>query len=95
MQQQLSTELSVYEALVQGRALDLLSPHWVQAHEHGANPNDYSQTQVLGQWVRNSESKVQWIRCASARAEGRYEQWHCHATRGRVSMSNDLVCFDF
>ena len=33
MKQQLSTELSMYEARVEGRAVDLLSPPWVQAHE--------------------------------------------------------------
>lgn len=70
MKQQLSTELSMYEAHVDGRAVDLLSPPWVQAHEKWAHPSDYSQTHQLGQLVRDSAPQVQWIRYASVRAEG-------------------------
>jgi len=114
MKQQLSTELSLYEAWVEGRAIDLLAPPWSQAHAHWAHPSDYTQTHQLGQRVRQTAPEVQWIRYASVRAadhvcaavfdprclsmvspEGRYEQWHCHATHDRVTLSNGRVRFDF
>jgi hypothetical protein len=68
MKQQLSTELSMYEARVEGRAIDLLAPPWSQAHAHWAHPSDYTQTQQLGQQVRQTAPEVQWIRYASVRA---------------------------
>ncbi len=114
MKQQLSTELSLYEAWVEGRAIDLLAPPWLQAHEYWAHPSDYTHTHQLGQQVRQTAPEVQWIRYASVRAadhvcaavfdprclsmvspEGRYEQWHCHATHDRVTLSNGRVRFDF
>lgn len=114
MKQQLSTELSLYEASVNGRAIDLLAPAWSQAHASWAHPSDYTQTHQLGQLIRQTAPEVQWIRYASVRAadhvcaavfdprclsmvspEGRYEQWHCHATHDRVTLSNGRVRFDF
>ena len=68
MKQQLSTELSMYEALVKGRAIDLLAPPWSQAHDCWKHPSDYTQTQQLGQQVRQTAPEVQWIRYASVRA---------------------------
>lgn len=114
MKQQLSTELSMYEALIEGRAIDLMAPPWSQAHAYRAHPSDYTQTHHPGQLIRQTAPEVQWIRYASVRAadhvcaavfdprslamlspEGRYEQWHCHATHDRVTLSNGRVRFDF
>jgi hypothetical protein len=114
MKQTLSTEHSMYEASVQGRALDLLSHPWVLAQALWMHPSDYAQTQKLATLVRDSQTEVTWIRYASVRAtdhvcaavfdphsltmvtpEGRYEQWHCHTTADRVTLSNGRVRFDF
>lgn len=114
MKQSISTEHSMYEASVQGRALDLLSHPWVSAQEHWMHPGDYTETQKLATLVRDSQTKVTWIRYASVRArdhvcaavfdprsltmvtpDGRYEQWHCHTTADRVTLSNGRVRFDF
>ena len=111
--QPLSTEHSMYEAVVSGRALDLLSPPWSQAAAQWTHPSDYTETQKLGALVQDT-GDVAWIRYASVRApghtcasvfdprslamvtpEGRYEQWHCHTTRDRVTLSNGRVRFDF
>jgi hypothetical protein len=114
MKQSISTEHSMYEASVQGRALDLLSHPWVSAQAHWMHPGDYTETQKLAMLVRDSLSGVTWIRYASVRVtdhvcaavfdprsltmvtpEGRYEQWHCHTTADRVTLSNGRVRFDF
>lgn len=114
MKQSTSTEHSMYEAMVQGRALDLLSHPWVLAQKHWMHPSDYTETQKLATLVRDSLSGVTWIRYASVRAsdhvcaavfdpcsltmvtsDGRYEQWHCHTTADRVTLSNGRVRFDF
>lgn len=109
----IATELSMYEASVDGFSIDLLAPPWNQAEGDWKHPSDYSQTQQLGRAVRNS-TKVRWIRYASVRAhghlcaavfdpkilsmktqDGRYEQWHCHTSKDRVTMSNGSTRFDF
>jgi hypothetical protein len=114
MKQSISTEHSMYEAMVQGRALDLLSHPWVLAQALWMHPSDYAETQKLGTLVRDSQTEVTWIRYASVRAtdhvcaavfdpcsltmvtpDGRYEQWHCHTTAGRVTLSNGRARFDF
>jgi hypothetical protein len=114
MKQTISTEHSMVEASVQGRALDLLSHPWVSAQEHWMHPGDYTETQKLATLVRDSQTEVTWIRYESVRAtdhvcaavfdprsltmvtpDGRYEQWHCHTTADRVTLSNGLVRFDF
>jgi hypothetical protein len=114
MKQSISTEHSMVEASVQGRALDLLSHPWVLAQAHWMHPGDYTETQKLATLVRNSQTEVSWIRYASVRAsdhvraavfdprsltmvtpDGRYEQWHCHTTADRVTLSNGRVRFDF
>ena len=113
VQQHLYTDHSLYEAEVQGRAIDLQSPPWSQAEAHWQHPSDYTETQKLGAMVRDA-GNVAWIRYASVRApahvcaavfdprsltmltaEGRYEQWHCHTTCDRVTLSNGRVRFDF
>ena len=113
LKQQLSTELSMYEAVVAGCAIDLLSPPWNQAQAHWMHHSDYTESQRLGQLVRKT-ANVAWIRYASVRApghtcaavfdprsltmvsaDGRYEQWHCHTTHDKVTLSNGHVRFDF
>lgn len=69
IKQQLSTEHSLYEATVAGRSIDLLSPPWSQAEACWKDPADYSETQRLGQLVRDS-GEIAWIRYASVRATG-------------------------
>ena len=112
--QSISTEHSMYEASVQGRALNLLSHPWVLAQKHWMHPGDYTETQKLATLVRDSQTEVTWIRYASVRAsdhvcaavfdprsltmvtpDGRYEQWHCHTTAERVTLSNGRARFDF
>jgi hypothetical protein len=68
MKQALSTEHSMVEASVQGRALDLLSHPWELAQEQWMHPSDYTETQKLATLVRNSQTEVRWIRYASVRA---------------------------
>ena len=111
--QHLLTDHSLYEATVQGRAIDLQSPPWSQAETHWTHPSDYTETQKLGALVREA-GNVAWIHYASVRApghacaavfnphsltmrtsEGRYERWHCHTTRNRVTLSNGRERFDF
>ena len=113
VQQHLYTDHSLYEAAVQGRAIDLQLPPWSQAEALWQHPSDYTETQKLGAMVRDA-GNVAWIRYASVRApahvcaavfdprsltmltaEGRYEQWHCHTTCDRVTLSNGRVRFDF
>ncbi|MBC7619070.1 MAG: RES family NAD+ phosphorylase [Candidatus Saccharibacteria bacterium] len=65
----LATEHSMYEASVNGLAIDLLATPWNQAEVFWKSPSDYSQTQRLGGLVRESEA-VSWIRYESVRAPG-------------------------
>jgi hypothetical protein len=114
MKQSISTEHSMVEAMVQGRALDLLSHPWILAQALWMHPSDYTETQKLATLVRDSQTEVTWIRYASVSAtdhvcaavfdprnltmltpEGRYEQWHCHTTADRVTLSNGRARFDF
>lgn len=69
MKQQLSTEHSMYQAQVSGSAIDLLSPPWSRAQAQWQHPTDYTETQKLGQLVRDS-GQVKWIRYGSVRAAG-------------------------
>lgn len=68
MRQPLVTDLSMYEASVQGRALDLSLHPWVLAQALWMHPSDYAETQKLATLVRDSLSGVTWIRYASVRA---------------------------
>ena len=68
MRQTLVTDLSMYEASVQGRALDLLSLPWVLAPALWMHPSDYTETHKLATLVRDAPSGVTWIRYASVRA---------------------------
>lgn len=70
MKQSISTEHSMYEASVQGRALDLLSHPWVLAQAIWMHPSDYTETQKLATLIQESQTEVTWIRYASVRASG-------------------------
>lgn len=113
LKESLSTEHSMYEAHVSELAIDLTSVPWSQTEHQWLHPSDYTETQRLGQVVRD-HSLVTWIRYGSVRApgyscaavfdprgltmvttDGRYEQWHCHTTRDKVTFSNGQVRFDF
>jgi len=63
----IASEHSMFEASVQGIAIDLLAPPWNQDQALWKHPSDYTQTQILGRAVRNSEV-VSWIRYESVRA---------------------------
>lgn len=65
----IATEHSMYEAAVNGIAIDLLSIPWSQAQAYWKSPTDYAQTQKLGSQVRESDA-VDWIRYESVRAPG-------------------------
>ena len=69
VKQQLSTKHSMYEAVVNGRAIDLQSSPWNQAQIHWQHPSDYTETQKLGQLVRDS-GHVAWVRYGSVQAPG-------------------------
>ena len=69
MKQPLVTDLSMYEASVKGRALDLLSHPWVLAQALWMHPSDYVETQKLAALIRDSQTEVTWIRYASVRAD--------------------------
>ena len=69
LNQHLTTEHSMYEAAVSGRAIDLTAEPWRQAAAAWTHTSDYAETQKLGQLVRESNS-VAWIHYASARATG-------------------------
>lgn len=111
--QHLSTEHAMYEAAVSGRAIDLTAQPWCQADAAWTHQSDYTETQKLGQLVRESNS-LAWIHYTSVRAtghtcaavfdpqsmtmvtrDGRYEQWHCHTTKDKVTFSNGITRFDF
>lgn len=67
LQQELSTEHSMYQAQVSGPAINLLSQPWVQAEKYWMHPSSYTDTQELGQLARQNGS-VAWIRYKSVRA---------------------------
>jgi hypothetical protein len=69
VKQQLSTEHSMYEAMVTGLSIDLLSPPWSRAEACWKDPGNYSEAQRLGKLLRDS-GHVAWIRYASVRASG-------------------------
>jgi len=55
-------------------------------------------------WIRYASVRAPEHACAAVfdprsltllTPEGRYEQWHCHTTRDRVTLSNGRIRFDF
>ena len=69
VQQELSTEHSMYQAQVSGLAVDLLSEPWTQAESLWIHPSQYADTQALGSLAREA-GHVAWIRYRSVRAPG-------------------------
>lgn len=69
IKQQLSTEHSMYQAAVSGRAIDLLSSPWSKAQTLWQHRIDYSETQKLGKLVQDLGDVV-WIQYGSVRATG-------------------------
>lgn len=69
VRQGLSTDLSMYEASVSGVAIDLLAPPWCQAQSVWQHPQDYTETQKLGDLVRD-KGGIAWIRYGLVRAPG-------------------------
>ena len=83
VQQSLSTDHSLYEAQVHGRAIDLLNQPWSQAQAKWQHPSDYTHTHQLGQLIRSQAPQVQWVHYASVRAPGH----HCAAVFDVHSLS--------
>ncbi len=101
-QQALLTEHTFFEARVQGRALNLTAPPWLQQRSAWVHPSNYSATQALAAAAR--QRGVQWIRYESARDPGGHcaavldpaalsamqplqqQTWHCKTTRQAVML---------
>jgi hypothetical protein len=63
------TQHTLFQATVQGEAIDLTAQPWVQARAQWTHPNDYTSSQALGALIREQDT-VQWIRYESVRAPG-------------------------
>lgn len=101
-QQALLTEHTFFEARVQGRALNLAAPPWLQQRNAWVHPSDYSATQALAAAAR--QRGMQWIRYESARDPGGHcaavldpaalsaaqplqqQTWHCKTTQQAVML---------
>lgn len=97
---ELVTTHTFFSAPVDGRAIDLTRPPWLEQGEVWTHPVDYSGTQALAAAAR--DRGVEWIRYASVRHEGAccaavlspsalaagaptgQQEWTCRATRHRV-----------
>jgi RES domain len=65
---ELLTEHTLFNAIANGRMLDLSAPPWSEARSRWADPNDYRACQALAEQAR--EKALQWIRYESARWPG-------------------------
>jgi hypothetical protein len=65
----LYADLSMYQAEVTGVAIDLLASPWSRAQAAWQHPQDYSETQRLGDLVR-ARGGIDWIRYGLVRASG-------------------------
>jgi RES domain len=63
------TQHTLFQATVQGEAIDLTAKPWTQAHTVWAHPSDYTGSHALGSLIRDQDT-VQWIRYESVRAPG-------------------------
>lgn len=99
---ELLTEHTFFQAEVKGKAVDLMSPPWLQARAAWTHGSDYAQTHALAEAAK--EAGVQWICYESVRAPGKrcaavldvealemrqetpQQTWHCKATRETVTM---------
>lgn len=67
--QHVSTEHTVYQALITGKAIDLLAPPWSSVESLWAHPSDYTETQKLGKLAAESNA-IDWIHYPSSCAPG-------------------------
>jgi hypothetical protein len=99
---ELLTEHTFFQAEVKGKAVDLMSPPWVQARAAWTHGSDYAQTHAVAEAAK--DAGVQWICYESVRAPGKrcaavldvealemlegtaQQTWHCKATREAVTM---------
>jgi len=66
---ELITEHTFFQAEVNGSAVDLMNPPWVESRSTWTHGSDYSQTQAVAEAAR--ERGVQWICYESVRAPGK------------------------
>jgi hypothetical protein len=66
---QVITQHTLFQATVQGKAIDLTAQPWIQAHAVWAHPSEYENSHALGALIREQDT-VQWIRYESVRAPG-------------------------
>lgn len=69
VKQDLMSEHSMYEADIDGMAIDLTAPPWVQDEALWRHHSDYTHTNRLGKLVRE-DGTASWIRYASVRSPG-------------------------
>lgn len=69
LKSELVTQHTLFQATVDGHAIDLSSAPWDAARAGWTNPFDYTEPQRIADEVRNQE-RVQWIRYESVRASG-------------------------
>ena len=99
---ELLTEHTFFQAEVKGKAVDLMSPPWVDARPAWIHGSDYAQTHAVGEAAK--DAGIQWICYESVRAPGKrcaavlyvealemlegtsQQTWHCKATREAVTM---------
>jgi RES domain len=62
---ELLTEHTLFNAIANGRLLDLTAPPWSEARTQWADPSDYSACQALAEQARTHA--LQWLRYESAR----------------------------
>ena len=98
----LLTEHTFFQAEVKGKAVDLMSPPWVESRVAWTHGSDYAQTHAVAEAAK--DVGVQWICYESVRAPGNLcaavldvealemlprvaqQTWHCKATRQTVTM---------
>lgn len=107
----LLTEHTFFQAEVKGKAVDLMSPPWVESRAAWTHGSDYAQTQAVADAAK--DVGVQWICYESVRAPGNLcaavldvealemlprvaqQTWHCKATRQTVTMVHQTERHDW
>jgi len=108
---ELLTEHTFFQAEVKGKAIDLMSPPWVEARDAWTHGSDYAQTHAVAEAAKDTD--VQWICYESVRAPGKrcaavldvealemlpdpaQQTWHCKATREAVTMVHQAERHDW
>lgn len=109
--QELSTEHTLYRAEIDGVALDLTQPPWVDFRSVWTAPNDYSGTQRVS--TDAADAGIDWIKYESVRNPGGEcaavltpavltmstgtgkQTWHCKASRTHVMMRYEDQGFEW